>query len=131
LNKHDISQLYYLNREIEQQKRRLCELETSAYSCTSSITRMPHGSGVSDKIGKYAVEIAELKALIELNIQKCWHELNRLNRYIQAVDDSLTRQVLALRYINGLSWLQVAMSIGGDNKANTVRMIAERYISKF
>lgn len=124
----DLSQLYYLNREIEREKRRLAELETAAQSCTANITGMPHGSGVSDKIGGYAAEIADLKSLVELNIQKCWYELNRLNRYIAAIDDSLTRQVFTLRFVNGLPWQQVAMCIGGDNTAAGVKMICYRYV---
>lgn len=124
----ELSQLYWLNREIERDKQRLAELEASAESDTAKITGMPHGSGAGDKIGRYAADIADLRALIELNIRKCWYELNRLNRYIAGIDDSLIRQILTLRFVNGLSWQQVAMSIGGNNTADGVRMVAYRYI---
>lgn len=124
----ELSQLYYLNREIERDKRRLVELETAAQSCTVKITGMPHATGVSDKIGNMATEIAELKTLIELNIRKCGVELNRLNRYIYSIDDSLTRQVLTLRFVNGLPWQQVACSIGGDNNDESVKKICYRYL---
>lgn len=113
LTKKELSQLYWLNREIEHDKERLAELEAIAVSSTSGgITGMPHGSGVSNKICDCVADIADLKALIELNIQKCWYELNRLNRYIQSVEDSEIRQILALRYVNGLSWYQVAANLG-------------------
>ena len=129
MTNQELSQLYYLNKEIAQQKKRLEELKAASTNITPQITGMPHGTGTSDKVSRYAAEIADLQALIELNIQKCWYELNRLNRYIADCDDSLTRQILTLRYINGLSWLQVAMSIGGDNTADSVRMIHNRYLS--
>lgn len=124
----ELSQLYYLNREIEKDKRRLAELESAATSETSKITGMPHGSGAGDKIGQYAADIADLRSLIELNLQKCWYELNRLNRYISTVDDSLTRQILTLRFVNGLPWRQVAFSIGGKNSADSVKQVCSRYI---
>ena len=124
----ELSQLYYLNREIERDKRRLAELETGAQSCTANITGMPHGSGLSDKIGNYAAEIADLRGIIDANISRCWYDLNRLKRYITGIDDSLTRQILTLRFVNGLSWVQVAYSIGGDNTPDGVRMIVTRYI---
>ena len=60
MTKHELSQLYYLNREIVQLQRRLDELEGLATSCTSHITGMPKVQGISDKVGKYAAEIADL-----------------------------------------------------------------------
>ena len=112
MTKEKLSQLFYLNREIEQLKTRLVELECAATSCTAQITGMPHASGISDKVGKYGVEIADLKDLLEFNLKKCFSELNKLNQYIQGIDDSEIRMILSLRYINGLSWQQVAFSIG-------------------
>jgi len=112
MTKRELSQLYYLNREIEEQQRRLEELECLATSCTSRITGMPKSPNITDKLSKYAAEIADLRGLIDLNIKKCFYELNRLNRYISTVPDSQMRQILSLRYINGLTWQQIAFSIG-------------------
>lgn len=112
MTKQELSQLYYLNREIEHLKDRITELECIATSSTSRITGMPHATDISDKVGKYAAEIADLKELLDLNLKKCFYELNRLNRYIESIEDSEMRMILSLRYINGLSWQQVAFSIG-------------------
>lgn len=130
MNKKELSQLYYLNREIEEQQRRLQELEGIATSCTSHITGMPHVSGVSDKIGKYAAEIADLKGLLNLNLKKCFYELHRLNRYIENVEDSQMRMILSLRYVNGLGWEQVAASISCCISGESVRKAHERFLSK-
>ena len=113
MNKRELSQLYYLNREIEEQQRRLQELEALATSCTSHITGMPKAQGMVDRLAGYVAEIADLRSLIDLNIKKCFFELNRLNRYINGIEDSQMRLILSLRYINGLSWQQIAFSIGG------------------
>ena len=130
MTKKELSQLYYLNREIEEQQRRLQELEALATSCTSHITGMPRASGISDKLSMYTAEIIDLRGLIDLNIKKCFYELNRLNRYIASIQDSQTRMILSLRYINGLSWLQIAFSIGGNNTEDSVKKTAYRYINK-
>lgn len=116
MTKKDLSQLYYLNREIVQLQIRLAEVECLATSCTPSITGMPRASGVADKLANYTAEIADLKSLLDLNLKKCFYELNRLNRYIQSVDDSEMRMILALRYVNGLSWQQIAYSIGESDE---------------
>ena len=130
MTKHELSQLYYLNREIVQLQRRLEELEGLATSCTQHITGMPMVQGVSDKVAKYAVEIADLKGILDLNLKRCFYELNRLNRYIQSIDDAQMRMILSLRYINGLGWDQVAASIGGGNSDKNVQMAVNRFLQK-
>lgn len=112
MTKKELSQLYYLKKEIRQQQKRLQELETAATSCTSKITGMPHGTGINDKISKYAAQIADLKGLLDLNLKKCFYELNRINRFIESVEDSEIRMILTLRYIQNLSWQKVAFAIG-------------------
>lgn len=128
MTKRELSQLYYLNREIAEQERRLKELESAAESATQRITGMPNGGGMMDKISHYATEIAYLKGIIQCSRDRCWYELAKLTEYINSVDDCLVRMVLTLRHVNGLSWLQVATSIGGDNTADGVRKIHDRYL---
>ena len=91
---------------------------------------MPHGGGTSDKVGRYAVRIADLRSMIDDRKARCWDELRRLNAYIDGVEDSLTRQILTLRYVNGLSWQQVANSVGGANTEYSVKHICYRYLAK-
>ena len=126
----ELSQLYYLNREIEMDKRRLQELEVKAVSCAASLSGMPHGTGVSDRVGRYAAEIVDLKGIIEAKLQQCIYERNRLERYINSIDDSLVRQVFTYRFVNGLPWKQVAACIGGNNTEDSCRKLASRYIDR-
>ena len=69
MTKKELSQLYYLKKEIRAQQQRIKELETVASSCTSNINGLPSGKGVSDKIGNYAAQIADLKSLLDLNLK--------------------------------------------------------------
>jgi hypothetical protein len=130
MTKKELSQLYYLNREIEEQQRRLAELESLATSATGHITGTPRAMRTADRVGEYASEIADLKALLDLNLKKCFYELNRLNRCIAGAADSQTRLILSLRYINGMTWRQIAFSIGGNNTEEGVKKAAYRYIEK-
>lgn len=130
MTRKELSQLYYLNREIELDKKRLEELTEAATGVNCRITGMPFSKGIGDKVGNYASEIADLKNMIELNIQRCWSQLIKLNEYIQKIDDSLIRQILILRYIKGLTWCQVAQRIGGNNTENNVEKIHSRFLKK-
>ena len=116
MTKKELSQLYYLKKEIKEQQRRLAELEAVAINCSTKITGLPTGTGISDKIGNYAAQIADLKALLDLNLKKCFYELNRIDRFIQSVEDSQIRIILTLRYIQGLSWQKIAYAIGENDE---------------
>lgn len=124
----ELSQLYHLNREIEQDRQRLDELRRQAIPGAQVITGMPHAPGAYDRVGKYATEIADLEGVIDAKMKQCFYELNRLNRYIAGVEDSQIRQILTLRFINGLNWLQVARSIGGNNTMDSVKKTCYRYL---
>ena len=130
MTKRKLSQLYWLNREIEEDKRKLAELETAAEGGAAKITGMPHVSGNGHSLENYAVLIAEQRELIDTKIRQTIILYNHINRYIATVPDSLMRQILTLRYVNGMSWVQVAMSIGGGNTADSVRMAHDRFLRK-
>lgn len=130
MTKKELSQLYYLKKEIRQLEQRIRELETAVTSCTSKITGLPQGPGINDKIGNYAAQIADLKSLLDLNLKKCFYELNRLDRYIQSVDDPLLRQIMTYRFINGYSWSKISYTIGGNNTPDGLRIKMMRFLRK-
>lgn len=125
----ELSQLYHLNREIEMDKRRLDELELLASSPKAqNLDGMPHAPGYGDALARCVAEIVDLKAIISAKQQQCIYERNRLERYISGIPDSLTRQIFALRFINGLNWHQTAMHVGGGNTDESVRKRVYRYL---
>lgn len=129
LTKKELSQLYYLNREIAQEKRKLAELEAAATDTGAKITGLPHIGGISDKTA-IAAAIADSRNIIEALTKAAIAEYNRLVRYIASVDDSLMRQILTLRHIDGLSWVAVAMRVGGGNTEASVKMAYSRYLKR-
>lgn len=129
MTKKELSQLYYLNREIERERQRLIELETAATNVSAKISGLPSGGGISDKTA-IAAAIADSRVMIEAKMKLCIVEYNRLNRYIANVSDSFIRQILQLRYVDGRSWNAVAMHIGGGNTADGVKKAAYRFINK-
>ena len=143
MTKKELSQLYYLNREIEMLKRQLDALESKQDEHTCSTVRASqlsypytlHSitvSGATDPEASYRrrAEIRETKALISLKIEQCDIEYSRLMRYINGVEDSLIRQILTYRYVSGFNWTQVAMHIGGGNTADSVKKACYRFLDK-
>ena len=130
MTKKELSQLYYLKKEIKEQQRRIAELEAAATNCSTKITGLPSGKGISDKIGNYAAQIADLKALLDLNLKKCFYEFNRLNRYIEEVEKPLIRQIMIYRFVNGYSWRKIAYTVGGNNTPDGLRIKMMRFLKK-
>ena len=125
----ELSQLYYLNREIEIDQQRIDELRTKAANPSAGqLTGMPQNPTIESKLERYIAEIVDLSVIISTKQQRCVHERNRLERYINDIPDSLTRQIFALRFINGLSWWQVSEHIGGNSTDQTVKKRCYRYL---
>ena len=129
MNNRELSQLFYLNREIAEDKQRLIELEAAATSAGAKITGLPHSTDIADKTA-LAAEIADLKDEIEAKIRLTVVEYNRLMRFIHTIEDSLMRQILTLRHVSGLSWRQVAKRIGGGNTEDGVKQAHSRFLRK-
>lgn len=127
----ELSQLYYLNREIERDKRELERLKWESVSPRAQrMTGMPHGNGHENIMEMHIAAIADLEGIIRAKMKQCIYERNRLERYIADIPDSLTRQIFALRFINGMSWVQVAMHVGGSNTEDSVKKTCYRYLEK-
>lgn len=131
MTKLELSQYYYLQQEIERQREKIREYEAMAQAQSPSLSGMPGRAGeVSDKVGRCGAEVADLQALVEINIRKSWFLLAQLHRYINDIPDSLTRQIFRLRYAERKTWQQVANEVGGGNTADNVRMIHNNYLAK-
>ena len=86
--------------------------------------------GAYDKIGDLAILIAEQRDLIDLKVRQSVIEYNRLNRYIAGVEDAQMRMILSLRYVNGLSWQQVAFHMGQEGDGSTQRKQHDAFLRK-
>lgn len=126
----ELSQLYYLNREIEMDQQRIREIEAKAQPGAQVITGMPRSGEDPDKAGAYGAEMADLRGIIKAKHQQCLYERSRLERYIEGIEDSFLRQIFIYRFINGLSWRQVAACVGGGNTPDGCRKAVKRYLEQ-
>ena len=128
MTKKELSQLYYLKKEIKEQQRRIAELEAAATKCTANISGMPSGKGISDKVGQYAAQIADLKAILDLNLKKSFYELNKLTRYIESIEDSEMKLIFSFRYIQNMSWYEISKNLGSLGDGSTERKKHNRFL---
>lgn len=127
----ELSQLYYLKREIELDQARLKKLRTKLHGASGpKYDAMPKSPGCGDALAYSVAEIVDLEALIVAKQIQCIRERTRLEQYIAGIPDSNLRTIFTLRFIDGLSWVQLAFRIGGDCTADGARMACKRYMEK-
>lgn len=51
-----------------------------------------------------------------------------MQNFIDGIEDSLTRQIITLRFMNCLSWNEIADKIGSGSSSDSVRKISERFL---
>jgi len=129
MTQKEVSQYYWLCKEIKLDEERLEELKLEAYNQKSpSLSGMPRGSEVTSKVERYAVEITDLEAIIAAKRLQCIHERNRIERFIADIPDSMTRMIFTLRSIKCLTWRQVAQRMGGPMSEENAKQIFSRYL---
>jgi hypothetical protein len=120
--------LYYKDKEILHLEQELAETES----------RLRRGCGLggfrsdgsrSDITGNTAIAIIEYRDEINRKIIELYEEKTQAERYIQALDDTILRTVLRLRFIKFYSWIAIARSINSGNKS-TPFMIVKRFFDE-
>ncbi len=92
------------------------------------LTGMPHASGVNDTVGNFVVEIADLEERIRFLKKEIKQARQDTERFIQTVEDEQLRTVFRLRFLHGMTWGEVARTMGGNNTSSGVRMMCCRYL---
>ena len=141
MNKKELSQLRYLNREIELLKEQIekaeqdVEANMAADTVTGSNPVWPYQprsfrvEGIA--VPEYERRLQRLKNRLQRRLEELMDKREEIEEYIDNIDDSQIRMIMTLRYINGLSWGQVAEHIGGGNTADSVRMMHNRFLKKY
>lgn len=125
----DFSQLLYLRKEIMVEQKRLEELEKAIEIQKISLPDI-RDICLQSADNETLDEIECCRQLIERCMKKSIQEYKKLILYISNIDDSMIRQIIFLRFIQGHTWVQVAAEIGGGNSPDSIRMMVKRYLAK-
>ncbi len=124
----ELSGFYRLQQKIQQNLETLESLESRVHPGAQALTGMPHGSGTSDRVGELAIEIAELKTGIERLTAKAKVEREKLDSFINDIEDVHIQLICRLRFIRCLTWGEVAAVIGGHNTEHGVKVCFYRFL---
>lgn len=124
--------------ELQEKKKKL-EKQFKSFLDGGTVTDMVTGGngGIQHfKIEGFPVVAYEkARNALKKNIQKIedkYTELlelqNEVEEYIESIEDSRMRRIIRMRFIDKLTWNQVADNIGGGNTEDSVRMAFNRFI---
>ena len=125
----ELSQLYLLKKEISIDKERIKELRAQAELPTFRRGEQLSKGAPESTVERISAKIIDLERDINIKTERCLDEQKRLENYISSIDDSLTRTIFTLRFVNGYSWVKVAHSTKG-NSSESVKKICYRYLHK-
>lgn len=120
-------------KKTENQIIRLCDEQVA-----DSVTHGKHGKKPLKRTVIIGVPAAELRkkrknleryreklAAAEMQIDEM---ISEVQQYISEIDNSRIRRIFQYRYVDKLTWIQVAMRMGKHHTADSCRMTAERYL---
>ncbi len=124
----DLTKCKNLKKRLERNKSMLEALRATNGLKAQVFTGTPHASGVSDTVGNFVVEIEDLEdqnRYLEKEIERTRHDMEG---FIQTIEDEQLRTIFRLRSLHGITWGEVARTIGGNNTSSCVRMMCYRYL---
>lgn len=124
----ELTHIAELTEQLRRDEETLRSLQEAVHPGSQNLSGMPHTTGVHDKIGDLAVEIADLKDCIQQQKQKIAAESARAEQFIRGIEDGQTRTIFRLRFLRALSWKEVASVVGRWNTEQSVSKKCYNYL---
>lgn len=100
-----------LDKEIDCKCEELSKWRSRAERVTTSLSLAPGASNEGDRVSSAVEKIIALEGEINASIDELLQVRKAVEHAIQGVPDSTLRILLALRYIDGMTWEQVAVTM--------------------
>lgn len=121
-------------KELKQYKSICAELEElNIVIANKTVNNTVTGSDDRFPYTKHAMSVGGLvytdenrKLLIRRN-SLLW-EKEKIEDYIERIEDSITRRIFEMRFINGYSWTKIAYRM--NSSVSCVKMVCHRYLNK-
>jgi len=135
MTRQKLKQIRHLKREIELLQEQIVHLE--AEIVTDKVTGSDPDHPWTERSfiirglpGERNEKLLRLRDRLERRMNDLQDLRAEIFEWVEGIEDSLLRQVIILRHVNGLSWRQVAREIGGRNTAESIRKLHDRYFEK-
>lgn len=108
----DLTQIYYINKEISIIQQEISELEGKNFYHAGRITDMPRGGIKKDEFAEYAEKMKTLRDMLWYNLKKLQMKRAEIETFLEAIEDGEMRLIMRLRCVNNMKWEEIAREIG-------------------
>lgn len=126
----ELSKLYYIRKLIQRDIDQLAGLEARLQPGGMNISGMPRNPSPKNMMEEIVPLIIDIKDKLNREQHEYEEEQARLENFIRSIDDYQIRLILAYRFIDLMSWNQVAQKLGGNNTEDGVKKACYRYLKK-
>lgn len=130
MDKKTLYRLFYLPKQIAIKKREIQRIMERLTAISPSLTGMPHGGGVHDKLGEGVPELVDKKNELEEMVRGYEAEERSINQWIDDIDDIQVNLIMSLRFKERRPWSEVADEAGSMYTDDSVRKMVDRYLEK-
>ncbi len=124
----ELNEYFRLMEQLNRARELLRSLEGSAVPGSPVLNGLPGAPGYGDRVGKLAVEIADIRARVRSLEDEAGQKRREIELYVNGIPDDQTRMIFRLRFLRGLRWKDVAAIVGGGNTKDSVKMACYRHI---
>lgn len=135
MTRQGLKQVRYLKREIRLLQEQITAVESEIV--TDKVTGSDPEHPWTDRAfiirglpGERNEKLLRLRDRLERRMNDLQDMRVEIFAWVESIEDSLLRQIIILRHVNGLGWRQVAREIGGGNTAESIRKLHDRYFEK-
>lgn len=125
----DLNGLYWLNKDIERRQERIKELEAEAERVTTFLSTLPKSKGFKDRLSQIVANIIDEKMIILLKTEELSIERRKIEYFLNDVKDPKMAYYMRLRFIDGMTWQQIANKCGNEATEDCARKSIERYLA--
>lgn len=108
----ELSELYYINKEIEQIQKELYDLKNKNFFKNSILSDMPKGGERLDEFVAYVDDVKTLENMLQYSLRKLQEKRKRIESFLEGIEDSELRLIMRLRAVNNMKWEEIAGEIG-------------------
>ena len=130
MEKRELDELYYLEREIRQQRKELEKFRRNGGASARAHRGHVHVNGLAGDAEIHALQWRKMENLIEKNIDEYLKKRYERMCLIRSIEDSEMRQIMRLRYLEHRTWQQIAVLLGVDGDGSTERKKHDRYLKQ-
>lgn len=125
----ELSRYLTLRKQIDEDKEIYENMCQKMGPASPSLSGMPHVSGVRDKVGDLAVELADMEDRIQYLEAQAQTERLKVEAYCRSIMDARLYLIFRLRFVRCLTWAEIAGKLGKCYTENGVSRMVYNYLS--